>query len=141
MKWPDEFSIRLTADGAGMKGILIWVTLVAPKKSNVSLRPLLTDDQGDVVITRGMLEEALAGAHDNALMDYAGHLDDFRGTITIDMESLEQLRGRVRRIRRFYPDAASKLERLIATCANDRIRPAQVTREVAERVIVNVELM
>jgi hypothetical protein len=116
---------------------MINVQVVAPTKNDYSLRTRPTNQAGVVQITLAEVKEAIHCAQREFPMDYDASIGDCQ-YLRISVESAQQMRARIERLRVYYPERASELEALLTTARNDLIASRQVTVPVAHSIKITV---
>lgn len=92
MKIPDILNITVVDEGSEpVPNVAIVLVLFASIKNDYYVGPVITDHKGSVRITRADCEEAIARAQHMFLMDYAGTLENCRGTLEVRLHLPQQI--------------------------------------------------
>jgi len=101
-----------------VSSLVLFVVLFATRKNNYTLGPFLTDEKGEVTITRKVIEKEIADTKKEFPMDYSDDLSECQFKILVTIESAESLAERWKKLKEYYPDRANKLRRLLDGGAN-----------------------
>jgi len=93
MRFPDKLTVVVRDRGTGLpaKGIAIVLVLFAAHKNDYSVGPLITDENGQVQVTRAECEAAIKRAQEMFIMDYSGDLESCRPVIEVRLHSPEHI--------------------------------------------------
>lgn len=119
-EWPEEITFVFTISGQPAPSVLIYASILSTIKNDYSIGPLLSDENGKVVLKASSLRDVIANEKRDYPMDYDGDLDDCNG-FEIVVESLSDLKERFNRLRIYYPMAAENLSGKINICKNTRL--------------------
>jgi len=96
-----------------MRGAVLFILIPACRKNGYSLGPFVTDERGEVRITREGAERAISAIRAESPMDYADDLEECLPILRVDVESRKSLQERWSRIKDFYPEDAGRLRSLL----------------------------
>ncbi|MGA2376091.1 MAG: hypothetical protein ABSF72_11270 [Candidatus Sulfotelmatobacter sp.] len=101
MKFPEELTIIVQDQETGrpVDKVAVRLAIVATRKSNYSVGPLITDEKGEVVFTRAHCEFAIRTARDMFLMDYQDNLEECRPFVEIELHRADRVTGMIRQYR------------------------------------------
>jgi hypothetical protein len=123
MSWPGSLLIRVTEGPAKPAGRrLVSLRILDTKRNPYSLGPYLTDEDGEILITREDVERQVKRAQEAAPMDYGfiGLSLERSYPVEISVKSKDELEEDVKRARDYYPDEAERLEALVRQSTNNR---------------------
>ena len=107
---PDEITIRcLSASGAPIENIMVFVRIHATHKNDYVVGPLLSDGDGLCRLTRAAVQAEIADAMHLFPMDYSSTLEQCSDTVTVVLESTVEMERRIATVERYWPDRASAL--------------------------------
>lgn len=114
---PEHITFQFSNFNGVDHGLVVYIVLESKQKNNFTIGPLLTDSDGQLIITRELIEEVISKSKKAYPMDYGGDINDCN-VLKIIVETRSELKDRVARLKEFYPDSAKNLERLILMSGN-----------------------
>lgn len=122
MKFPSSFLMLLKLNGNVISNVIIFLTLIAKKKNNYSIGPLLSDNQGKIIIDKKLIESTISQNQKEYPMDYSDNLMNCENNMELVIDDYQKLKERIERLRTFYPNEAKKLEELASNSNNNKIQ-------------------
>lgn len=119
MDLPNELKFQFICNAKPVNDLLVYITLLADKKNNYTLKPLMTDKKGVIQISQPTIIGTIKNEMTNHPMDYKSTIEDCNG-IELIVESMDKLKKRVELLSDFYPQDAMELEKLISICSNSK---------------------
>jgi hypothetical protein len=119
MNLPNELKFQFISNDKPVKDLLVYIILLANKKNNYTLKPLMTDKNGVIQISQRTIIRIIKNEMTNHPMDYKSTIEDCSG-IELIVESMDKLKKRVEILSDFYPQDASELEKAISICSNSK---------------------
>lgn len=116
---------RFVCNNTPISNLLVYAVLLTKLKNNYTIGPLITNKNGEIRIARDVMLKIVESAKADYPMDYAGTLDDCSG-LKIIVETINELKTRIKRSRKFYPDEANELKKLIKNCENRKYKGKRV---------------
>lgn len=137
---PNYIKFIFTNEGINIPNLIVYFILNVKNKNNYTIGPLITNERGEITLTKGQLESTINQYNMEYPMDYAGSMDSCIG-IDILVESYEELRNRLLALQEFYPQNAPSLKKAIKVCMNKNYRIyRKIKFPIIDRnVFVNVE--
>lgn len=137
---PSYVKFIFSNEGVSIPNLIVYFILNVKNKNNYTIGPLITNERGEITLTKGQLERTINQYNMEYPMDYAGSLDLCIG-IDILVESHDELRNRLLALQEFYPQNALSLKDAIKVCMNKDYKVyRKVKFPIIDRtVFVNVE--
>jgi hypothetical protein len=140
MKFPNKLTVVVQDRGTlqPVGKVAIRLGLIATKKNNYSVGPVITDLSGAAVFTRADCEFAIQRAWEMFLMDYHDTLDECQPVVEIGLYQAKQVSGMIRQYTaapKFWgmgfrdPEA---LMEVLQTVRNAEYRPDSITISEAQ---------
>lgn len=117
LHWPSELTFRFICDNKLVSNLLVYVVFLSRLKNNFTIGPLITNENGEIIIAQDFVVETIEKAKVEFPMDYSGTLYDCYG-IEVIVETTDDLITRIDRGREFYPEKANELQELMQKCEN-----------------------
>jgi hypothetical protein len=101
MNFPEKVRVvaRDRETGRPVNGIAILLVLFAARKSNYSVGPFITDEQGALDFTRRECEFTIKQAKEMFIMDYDSSLAECRALVEVRLHPPELVEGMIRQYR------------------------------------------
>ncbi len=100
-------------------GLIVYFIFYSKIKNNFTVGPTLTSNTGEIILRKEIVNEIISSNKSDFPMDYDGGLEDcFK--ISVIVESMLELEARIDRLKEFYPENASSLQKLVSTCSNGK---------------------
>ncbi|HEB92383.1 MAG TPA: hypothetical protein ENI94_02755 [Gammaproteobacteria bacterium] len=115
---PEQIRFLFNNSNGVIKGLIVFFIVRSKMKNNFTVGPLVTGENGDVLLTKYLVEEVISNSKNDFPMDYAGELIDC-DLLGVLVESKTQLEDRVKRLNVFYPDNAFALQEMLENSANN----------------------
>lgn len=137
---PSYIKFIFSNEGVNIPNLIVYFILNVKNKNDYTIGPLITNERGEITLTKGQLESIINQYNMDSPMDYAGSLDSCIG-IDILVESYEELRNRLLALQEFYPQNALSLKNAIKVCMNKNYRIYRKFKFpiIDRNVFVNVE--
>ena len=137
---PSYIKFIFSNEGLNIQNLIFYFILNFKNKNDYTIGPLITNERGEITLSKGQLESTINQYNMEYPMDYAGSLDSCIG-IDILVESYEELRNRLLALQEFYPQNALSLKNAIKVCMNKNYRIyRKIKFPIIDRnVFVNVE--
>jgi hypothetical protein len=121
MNCPEQITIKLKdlRNNKPASRYIIYLTVLANRKNNYTVGPLISDDNGTIVLTKKQIEDEIEDSISSFLMDYSSRLDDCKQEVEVKLYTQKSLRNKVEKLREFYPKNAQELEALLKNSGND----------------------
>ncbi len=119
--FPEKLNVFCINKKKFLSNIVVYIAILSGSKNKYGFEPFLTDFNGQFVITHEMVENRIEMLNANYPMDYNGSIEKCSG-IEFFIENLTELKMRVEKVRKFYPDSAVKLENLFRSSFNNEIK-------------------
>ena len=116
-KIPGEIVFGFEWDSGPASGVIVYFVLRSRTKNPFVLGPLVTNPEGNIVLTLRMLKDVISSSKREFPMDYDGDIDDC-DLLSVLVESRAQLEKRVDRLLGPYLEASSSLRVLLDSAAN-----------------------
>lgn len=116
-KIPGEIVFWFERDSGPASGVIVYFVLRSSTKNAFVLGPLVTNPEGNIVLTLRMLKDVISSSKREFPMDYDGDIDDC-DLLSVLVESRTQLEKRVGRLLGPYPEASSSLRALLDSATN-----------------------
>lgn len=118
---PTYINFIFSHEGINIPNLIVYLSLNVKNKNNYTIGPLITNEKGEITLTKKQVESTMNQYNLDFPMDYAGSLDSCIG-IDILVESYEELKNRLLALQEFYPQNALLLKNAIKTCTNKNFR-------------------
>jgi hypothetical protein len=140
MNWPEMVTIKVIDSTSTMPipKLLLFVEVLAQHKNHYSIGPLVTNKEGEAILTRAQVEKAIADLMRDSPMDYSSKLSDCTGEVRITVDDEGSLAQRIDRVRTFYPEDAGRLEELAGGASNSEVEFLQITARISSRLSIEV---
>jgi hypothetical protein len=122
MNCPDKFTVRLlSSNSEPLENIILYIEIIAKKKSNYGIGPFITNNKGEVYLTKIEIEKEINNALETYIMDYSSRLEDCQQQIEIDVCTISDLDKILLNLKRYFPENAVLLQRLLAKSNNKKV--------------------
>ena len=98
---PSYIKFIFSNEGVNIPNLIVYFILNVKNKNDYTIGPLITNERGEITLSKGQLESTINQYNMEYPMDYAGSLDSCIG-IDILVESYEELRNRLLALQEFY---------------------------------------
>jgi len=114
---PEQIKLIFKDVGGSVQRLIVFLVLYSKAKNDFTIGPLVTDMEGEIILTRTAVDKEIALNKEEFPMDYDGDLSDCN-LLSVIVESRFDLEERVKRLMKYYPENANDLLELLADAAN-----------------------
>gem|GEM_PF-828198 len=100
--------------------LIVFFVLISEKKNNYSIGPLISNEEGKIILTKKQVENTISQNQIDFPMDYSGGLNNCTD-LEILIDTKKELARKAFTLKEFYPENALLLEQAIASCNNESI--------------------
>jgi len=117
---PEKMKFLFENASGYISGLIVFFILRSKIKNNFTIGPLVTDQNGEIILTKHLVEDTITLSKTEYPMDYGGDLCNC-DLLAILVENKNQLEERIARLNEFYPENASALREILNDATNDKI--------------------
>ena len=136
---PDKIKFLFEDTKGSLQGLIVFFILKSNIKNDFMIGPLVTGNNGEIFLTRGLVEKKISITKNEFPMDYAGTLNDCE-QLNILVETRVELDDRACRLAEFYPDEALELQKIIDKATNNEISLNKEISMPIENKEITIEL-
>ena len=144
MNWPEEIRIKVlqTAKNKNVGNIVLFVTVLAPRKNNYSLGLFMTDKNNEIVIKKKKIKNKIEETNRDYPMDYSESLETCDMGIEINLPTRHSFSSRIHAADPFYPETTKKYKTILkgdGIFAKKDITYIVTPAELNKSIVINVE--
>lgn len=121
MIFPNTITIAVLNNSKKISGLVCSVRLLTFHKNNYSIGMFKTNNEGEFVITKEKIEKEIKESNEIFIMDYDSSPDNFKGSIEIVIENIEDINRRMSAIEKFFPERIKEMKRILEGNINNMI--------------------
>jgi hypothetical protein len=142
MDCPNNFVIKISSKShSDVSNLIVNITIFADKKNNYGLDPMLTNELGEIHLTKELFKRKIKLSKESFIMDFSSDLENCKQEIEIKINSITNLNKIVSSINKYFPQEAKNLDHLISKANNNNINFKKVCEVTPiENSVINVEI-
>lgn len=117
---PEQIKLIFKDVGGSVQRLIVFLVLHSAAKNDFTIGPLVTDMEGEIILTRAVVDKEIELNKKEFPMDYDGDLNDC-DLLSVIVESRADLEERVKRLMKYYPENANDLLGLLSDAANGEV--------------------
>jgi len=115
---PDKINFHFENINGVIEKLIVFFIFKSKIKNNFTIGPKVSNNSGDIILTKKSVEEIIALSKNSSPMDYGGELSDC-DLLSIVVETRSELEERITRLNEFYPNNALALQKILESASND----------------------
>lgn len=121
MNCPNNFIIRVSSSIENkVNNLIVHIKLFAKEKNDYGLDALFTNSNGEIHISKTLMETQISNYKKLFIMDFSSDLENCKQEIEISINSINKLNEILLNLKKYYPNNAEKLEKLISISNNSK---------------------
>ena len=105
-----------------VSGLVCSVKLLTYHKNDYPLGIFKTNQKGEFFITKEIIEMSIQESDSFFSMDYDSKIENFKGSIEINIENSKDFSTRMKNIEEFFPERMEKIRPVVENCTNNIIK-------------------
>lgn len=139
MNWPQKIIIRFFSNENPVSNLLVFVSAKSSLKNDFSLNPVLSNTDGIIILSKAEIINCIQNSKQDYPMDYDGEIENCNA-LEIIVEDVKDLKKRIQRLKKYYPENAKLISKLVLGCNNLHFQSLSETFQVPIKDVLSIEL-
>jgi spore coat polysaccharide biosynthesis protein SpsF (cytidylyltransferase family) len=139
MNCPERILLKIKSSKYPVDNLILYIEIIAREKNNYGLGPLKTDQNGEVEVTRKMIEKEIHESKRMFIMDYSSNIEECSDEIIIKISSQEDLQRIRKNLQKFYPNNLESFDQIVMNANNSKVPGFKGTVQIKEEIILTID--
>ncbi|MES9964916.1 MAG: hypothetical protein ABW116_15410 [Candidatus Sedimenticola sp. 20ELBAFRAG] len=136
---PGKIKLVFKGVSGSVQRLIVFLVLHSTTKNDFTIGPLMTDEKGEIILTKDVVDKVISQNKEEFPMDYDGSLSDC-DLLSVIVESRFDLEERVKRLMKYYPDNADILLELLKDAANSEVGLRKDIRLPTDEELISINI-